>query len=94
MILPIALGDKRANPKYRIALELYDGTNKDCPCSSLTLPRRVRVCCVKPADTDRRGAAAKPESNLRLLHEKRHGLRVTHDNIIALPQIGQLDRGG
>ena len=29
MILPIALGDKRANPKYRIALELYDGTNKD-----------------------------------------------------------------
>jgi hypothetical protein len=29
MILPIALGDKRANPKYRIALVLYDGTNKD-----------------------------------------------------------------
>ena len=29
MILPIALGDKRANPKFCIALELYDGTNKD-----------------------------------------------------------------
>jgi hypothetical protein len=29
MILPIALGDKGANPKYRIALDLHDGTNKD-----------------------------------------------------------------
>jgi hypothetical protein len=29
MILPTALSDKTANPKYRIALELYDGTNKD-----------------------------------------------------------------
>jgi hypothetical protein len=29
MVPTIVLRDKRANPKYRIALELYDGTNKD-----------------------------------------------------------------
>jgi hypothetical protein len=44
MILPIALGDKRANPKYRIALELYDGTNKDV--ALLVFNRAAKASCL------------------------------------------------